>query len=83
MKDASLLCRLLHAVIRRTVAKRYGGGDRDDPQFAMMLHAAVGLPIRVMPRMSEGAMPDVLPDLLVDSANGHTWRGVARLLRRG
>ncbi|MFF9542528.1 glycoside hydrolase family 3 C-terminal domain-containing protein [Streptomyces albidoflavus] len=82
MKDSSLACRLTHRAVERTVARNFGGrADYDDVRFKMLMYSAAGLPMRAMVRMSDGAMSPGLARFLVDSANGHTLRGIGRLLR--
>lgn len=95
MKEASLVCRMVYASVERTVAKRLGGKvDYSDLHFKMMMYSAAGLPMRApraaaratypstMVTMSDGAMPAALVQFVVDSANGHTLRGLWTLLRR-
>lgn len=83
MKDASLACRIMHAAVERTVAKGFGGKvDYDDVRFKMLMYSAAGLPMRAMVRMSDGVMSPALAQFFVDSANGHTLRGLLTMLRR-
>ncbi|QFZ20634.1 glycoside hydrolase family 3 C-terminal domain-containing protein [Saccharothrix syringae] len=83
MKDSSLACRVVHFAVERTVAKRFGGKvDYDDVRFKMLMYSAADLPMRAMVRMSDGVMTPRLARFLVDSANGHTLRGLWALLRR-
>ncbi|MEV3964247.1 glycoside hydrolase family 3 C-terminal domain-containing protein [Nocardia sp. NPDC050193] len=81
IKDASPVCRLLFRGVERTVARHAGGRvDYRDVQFRMLMHSAAGLPLRNMTQMSRGRMSPRLARFVVDSANGHTVRGLWALL---
>lgn len=83
MKDSSLACRIMHRAVERTVAKDFGGRiDYSNVRFKMVMFSAAGLPMRAMVRMSDGAMSPHLAYFFVESANGHTLRGLWGLLRR-
>lgn len=83
MKDSSLACRIMHRAVERTVAKDFGGRiDYSNVRFKMVMYSAAGLPMRAMVRMSDGAMSPHLAYFFVESANGHTLRGLWGLLRR-
>ncbi|MGI5219090.1 glycoside hydrolase family 3 C-terminal domain-containing protein [Nocardia sp. CA-290969] len=84
LKDASPACRVLFRGVERTVARRAGVRvDYDDVHFRMQMHSVAGLPLRNMARMSQGTMSPRLAQFFVDSANGHTVRGLWSLLRGG
>ncbi|MEU1953501.1 glycoside hydrolase family 3 C-terminal domain-containing protein [Nocardia rhamnosiphila] len=82
IKDASPVCRLLFRGVERSVARHTGGRvDYRDVRFRMLMHSAAGLPMRNMAQMSQGMMSPRLARFIVDSANGHTVRGLWALLR--
>jgi len=81
MRHASLACRTMHFVVERAVARRFGlKPDYGDVRFKMLMLSAAGLSMRAMVRMSGGALPPRLAHFLVDTANGHTLRGLRRLI---
>ena len=80
--ERSRLFALAGAVVEKVLARKYGG-DRDSPEYRMMLSCAMDATVRHMIINSGGRLPEGLADCLVELANGRFFRGLGRLLGRG
>ncbi|GHV81844.1 glycosyl hydrolase [Spirochaetia bacterium] len=82
MKDASLLCRMIFKGMESAVAKIAGGKvDYRNPQFRMLMASSADNPIKANMLFSPDTMTAPFVQFVLDSANGHFWRGLVRFLR--
>jgi beta-glucosidase len=82
MKDASLLCRLIFKGMEKAVAKIAGGKvDYNNPQFRMLMTASADNPMKTNMLFSPDTMTAPFVHFILDSANGHFWRGLFTFLR--
>ena len=82
MKDSSLIMKIQYKVTENIVAKSYGGKrDLSNPAYRMTLICATDCPLRAVVINSNGSMTDKLASGLLEMANGHYIRGIARLIK--
>jgi beta-glucosidase len=82
MKDASLFCRLIYRGMEKAVAKMTGGKvNYNNPQFRMLMNSSADNPIKTNMLFSPDVMTVPFVGFVLDSANGHFWRGLFRFLR--
>ena len=79
----SVLARTVARVAKQVVIQRNNGiGDENDPNFRMMYSACIDSPMLNTCLLSEGSMSEKLGQAVVDSANGHTLRGIVGLIKK-
>ncbi|MCM1057321.1 MAG: glycoside hydrolase family 3 C-terminal domain-containing protein [Firmicutes bacterium] len=79
MKDYSLIMKIMFKAVEATVAKGFGGRkDYSDPVFRMMMNSAADASLSGM-KISGGMNNHVLEGML-EIANGHPFRGIAKML---
>ena len=72
--------KLMYKATESVIARRFGGKkDYENPEFRMMMAASAGGPLRSM-QISGGIRGGVMPGLL-EMANGHFFRGLARMIK--
>jgi beta-glucosidase len=82
MKNASLLCGFVFRGIESAVAKITGGAiDYNNAQFRMLMASSADNPLKTMMLFSPDTMTAPFVEFLLDSANGHFWKGLFRFLR--
>ena len=80
MKDSSFIMKQMYKAVSSYVLKHSNGkADPDDPAYKMMLNMAVSSPLRAM--QINAGLKDSLIRGLVLMANGHFFKGLARMLR--
>ena len=66
--------------MERTIAKGFGGkADYENPEFRMMMAASAGSSLRSM--QTSGGLRNGIMQGMLDMANGHFFRGIARMIR--
>ena len=79
MKDYSLVMKIMLKATELVIAKGTGGKvDYDNPEFRMMINAAVGGPLRSM-QISGGIKGGIIPGML-EMANGHFFKGIWKMI---
>jgi beta-glucosidase len=82
MKNASLICGFVFKGIESAVAKITGGTiDYNNVQFRMLMASSADNPMKTMMLFSPDTMTAPFVKFLLDSANGHFWKGLFRFLR--
>ena len=84
MRERSLVMKLQYKVTERVIARGFGGKrDMSDPAYRMMLTCAVDCPMRAVVINSGGAVSDSTAAGLLHMANGHFFKGIAAMLKKG
>lgn len=79
MKDYSLVMKIMLKSTELIVAKGCGGkADYENPEFRMLMNAAVGGPLRSM-QISSGMKGGIFTGLL-EMANGHFFKGLWKMI---
>jgi beta-glucosidase len=82
MKNSSLLCGLVFKGIESAVAKISGGAiDYNNARFRMLMASSADNPLKAMMLFSPDTMTAPFVEFLLDSVNGHFWKGLFRFLR--
>ncbi|MBQ5341362.1 MAG: hypothetical protein J6W57_05100, partial [Oscillospiraceae bacterium] len=80
MRGSSFVMKILYKVMENELSKRYGDKkDYSDPVFRMMMESTARGPLRSM--QINGGLRDGILQGMVDMANGHPLRGIARMIR--
>ena len=80
LKDRSLIMKIMYKAVENVIAKGCGGKkDYDDPEFRMLMESSAGGPLRSM-MISGGVKGGAIPGML-EMANGHFFRGVAKMIK--
>ncbi len=81
MKDSSFAMKILYKVMENEVSKRFGEKkDYSDPVFRMMMESTARGPLRSM--QINGGLRDGILQGMLEMANGHPFRGIARMIKR-
>ena len=80
MKDHSIIMKIMYKAVERTIAKGFGGkADYENPEFRMMMASSAGSSLRSM--QTSGGLRNGIMQGMLDIANGHFFRGIARMIR--
>jgi beta-glucosidase len=81
MKDSSLVMKLQYRATELMMSRHFGWRrDYRDPGFRMMMACAADCPLRAAVISSGGAFSYRVAASLLAMANGHFFKGIARLL---
>jgi beta-glucosidase len=82
MKDTSLLCRFMYREMEKTIAKSLGCKiDYNNVQFKMLMETAGDNPLKTNMLFSPDTMTAPFVQFVLDTANGHFWKGLGKLIR--
>jgi len=83
MKESSLLARIIYSAMEKSIAKGNGGkADYDNVQFKMLMQLSGDSPLAVLRLFSPEMMSDKFTRFLLDSANGHFFRGLGAFIKK-
>jgi Beta-glucosidase-related glycosidases len=83
LRDYSFLAKIMCKSIEQTIAKGMGmKPDYTNQEFRLMIYSSMDSSLRGMIISSCGKFPAKLAECIVESANGHTLRGIAKLIGR-
>ncbi len=81
MMDKSWVMRTMYRAIEKVMIKKHGGKKNcDTPEFRLMMYSTVDCPLRNM-QMLSGTKDKIFDGLLL-MANGHFFKGLARICGR-
>lgn len=72
----SFLMRLIYKIMERTIGKRYGGVDYNNPTFKMIMISVIDVPMKNLCILSSGKMKRNVAEGLVYMANGKFIKGI-------
>mgnify|MGYP003333817828 FL=1 len=75
------MMKIMYKAVENTIAKGFGGKkDYGDPAFRMMMTSATDCSLSGM--KINGAMNNQVLEGMLETANGHFFRGIRRMLKK-
>lgn len=82
MKDYSLIMKIMYKAVEAAVARGFDGKkDYSNPTFRMMMNSAADASLSGM--KISGGMKNYVLEGMLEMANGHFFRGIATMCKRG